>query len=52
MAELFADIVHSAAWSGMFRTEDTDKTDQRLSMIFEMFTTGIQNTVQPNKENL
>jgi TetR/AcrR family transcriptional regulator len=48
MAELFADIVHSAAWSGMFRTEDTDKTDQRLSMIFEMFTTGIQNTAQPN----
>ncbi len=42
MAELFADIVHSAAWSCLFREEDTDTSDRRLSMIFEMFTTGIK----------
>lgn len=41
MAELFADIVHSAAWSCLFREEDEAGLDQRLSMIFEMFTTGI-----------
>jgi TetR/AcrR family transcriptional regulator len=43
MAELFADIVHSAAWSGLFRQEDKDRSDQRLSMIFEMVVTGIKN---------
>lgn len=42
MAELFADIVHSAAWSCLFRKEDKDTSDQRLSMIFEMFTFGIK----------
>jgi hypothetical protein len=42
MAELFADIVHSAAWSCLFREEDKDTSDHRLSMIFEMFTTGIK----------
>ena len=42
MAELFADIVHSAAWSGLFREEEKDKADQRLAMIFEMVVTGIK----------
>ncbi len=41
MAELYADIVHSAAWASLFRNDDEAKTDQRLSMIFDMFTTGI-----------
>ncbi|MEH0022272.1 MAG: TetR/AcrR family transcriptional regulator [Desulfobacter sp.] len=43
MAELYADIVHSAAWASLFRDDDRDQTDQRLSMIFDMFTTGILN---------
>ena len=42
MAELFADIVHSAAWSGLFRKPDKDLEDQRLSMIFEMVASGIK----------
>lgn len=42
MAELFADIVHSAAWSGLFREEDPTQSDRRLSMIFEMVTTGFK----------
>ncbi|MEX1298662.1 MAG: TetR/AcrR family transcriptional regulator [Desulfotignum sp.] len=42
MAELFADIVHSAAWSGLFREPETDLEDQRLSMIFEMIAFGIK----------
>jgi len=42
MAELYADIVHSAAWSCLFREEDPTQSDRRLSMIFEMFTTGIK----------
>ncbi|MFO7989223.1 MAG: TetR/AcrR family transcriptional regulator [Desulfotignum sp.] len=42
MAELFADIVHSAAWSGLFREPDKDLEDQRLSMIFEMVASGIK----------
>jgi TetR/AcrR family transcriptional regulator len=42
MAELFADIVHSAAWSGLFREENSTQSDRRLSMIFEMVTTGIK----------
>lgn len=41
MAELFADIVHSAAWSSLFREEDEAELEMRLSMIFEMFTNGI-----------
>lgn len=51
MAELYADIVHSAAWSCLFKEADKDTSDHRLSMIFEMFTTGIQNTVHHDKEN-
>ncbi len=31
-----------AGWSGLFREEDPTQSDRRLSMIFEMFTTGIQ----------
>ncbi len=42
MAELFADIVHSASWSGLFREEDPVTSDRRLSMIFDMVATGIQ----------
>jgi TetR/AcrR family transcriptional regulator len=42
MAGLFADIVHSAAWSGMFKEETEDQADRRLSMIFEMVATGIK----------
>jgi AcrR family transcriptional regulator len=43
MAELFADIAHSAGWSGLFRDEDQNASDRRLSMIFDMVATGIQN---------
>ena len=42
MAELYADIVHSAAWANLFREDDTETADQRLSMIFDMFTNGIK----------
>ncbi|MCG8632841.1 MAG: TetR/AcrR family transcriptional regulator [Desulfobacterales bacterium] len=41
MAELYADIVHSAAWAALFRDDDETAADQRLSMIFDMFTNGI-----------
>jgi len=43
MAALFSDIVHSAAWSSLFRDESDAKLNKRLSMIFEMFTNGILN---------
>jgi TetR/AcrR family transcriptional regulator len=39
MAELYADIVHSAAWASLFREDDD--TRERLGMIFDMFTNGI-----------
>lgn len=42
MADLFADIVHSAAWSGMFKEETAEQADRRLSMVFEMVTAGIE----------
>lgn len=45
MAELFADIAHSAGWSGLFRDEDSNTSDQRLSMIFKMILTGIKKSV-------
>ena len=41
MAELYADIVHSAAWASLFRDEDETQADKRLTMIFDMFTNGI-----------
>jgi AcrR family transcriptional regulator len=41
MAALFSDIVHSAAWSSLFRDEEETLLNKRLSMIFEMFTNGI-----------
>jgi TetR/AcrR family transcriptional regulator len=41
MAALFSDIVHSAAWSSLFRDEDEMGLNKRLSMIFDMFTNGI-----------
>ncbi|HCY85067.1 MAG TPA: TetR/AcrR family transcriptional regulator [Desulfobacteraceae bacterium] len=41
MAELYADIVHSAAWASLFKDDTPEQEDQRLSMIFDMFTTGI-----------
>jgi len=41
MAALFSDIVHSAAWASLFRDEDDTELNKRLSMIFDMFTTGI-----------
>ncbi len=43
MAELFSDIVHSAAWSSLFREENESELNRRLSMIFNMFTQGILN---------
>lgn len=43
IAALFSDIVHSAAWAALFRDEDEEEFNQRLSMIFEMFTHGIIN---------
>jgi TetR/AcrR family transcriptional regulator len=52
MAELFADIVHSAAWSGLFREENKDKSDQRLSMIFEMIAFGIKKQTINEQNNL
>ena len=42
MAELYADIVHSAAWASLFRDEDEAQSDHRLSMIFDMFTNGVR----------
>ncbi len=41
MASLFSDIVHSAAWTALFRDEDETSMKNRLSMIFNMFTNGI-----------
>jgi AcrR family transcriptional regulator len=41
LADLFSDIVHSAAWACLFKDETDDEMNQRLSLIFEMFTTGI-----------
>ncbi len=41
MALLFGDIVHSAAWASLFRDENGKELEKRLSMVFEMFTTGI-----------
>ncbi len=41
MAALFSDIVHSAAWASLFRDEDDKELNNRLSMIFDMFTNGI-----------
>jgi AcrR family transcriptional regulator len=41
MAALFSDIVHSAAWSSLFRDEDETALRNRLSMIFDMFFNGI-----------
>ena len=49
MAELFSDIVHSAAWSSLFREEDDNQLNQRLSMIFEMFTQGVMETGKDGK---
>mgnify|MGYP001549567624 CR=1 FL=1 len=41
MAELFSDIVHSTAWASLFREEDQSSQDERLDLVFKMFTTGI-----------
>ncbi len=41
LADLFSDIVHSAAWACLFKDELDDEMNQRLSLIFKMFTTGI-----------
>lgn len=41
MAELFSDIVHSTAWTALYKNENDTQLDKRLSLIFEMFTTGI-----------
>ena len=43
MAELYADIVHSAAWASLFREDDEKTAGKRLAMIFDMFTNGILN---------
>ena len=43
MAELYADIVHSAGWASLFREDDETTAGQRLAMIFDMFTNGILN---------
>jgi len=43
MAELYADIVHSAGWASLFREDDESMAGQRLAMIFDMFTNGIIN---------
>lgn len=40
-AELFTDIVHSAAWSSLFRDEDDLARKQRLCMMFDIFTKGV-----------
>lgn len=47
MAELYADIVHSAAWASLFREDDDTEAGRRLAMIFDMFTNGI--TVNDSK---
>jgi len=43
MAELYADIVHSAGWASLFREDNDSTAGQRLAMIFDMFTNGILN---------
>ncbi len=43
IAALFSDIVHSAAWAALFRDEDEEEFNQRLTIIFNMFTHGIIN---------
>jgi AcrR family transcriptional regulator len=43
MAELYADIVHSAAWASLFREDNKTTASQRLAMIFDMFANGILN---------
>jgi len=43
MAVLFSDIAHSAAWASLFRDESKKELQNRLSMIFNMFTNGILN---------
>lgn len=47
MAELFSDIAHSAAWSSLFREEDDEQLNQRLSMAFDMFSNGIMKPDKP-----
>ena len=41
IAIVFSDIAHSASWASLFREEDEAALDQRLTMIFEMFTKGV-----------
>ena len=41
IAIVFSDIAHSASWATLFREEDDTALQQRLTMIFEMFTQGV-----------
>ncbi len=41
IAIVFSDIAHSASWATLFREEDEEALQQRLKMIFEMFTQGV-----------
>ena len=41
MAVMFSDIVHSASWACLFRNEGEGQLQQRLDMVFDMFTRGI-----------
>ncbi|MFH1156197.1 MAG: TetR/AcrR family transcriptional regulator [Pseudomonadota bacterium] len=48
MAVLFSDISHSASWASLFRDETDADVNQRLSMIFDMFTQGIARDPKPS----
>ncbi len=41
IAIVFSDIAHSASWASLFREEDEAALEQRLAMIFDMFTKGV-----------
>lgn len=41
IAIVFSDIAHSASWASLFREEDEEALQLRLTMIFEMFTKGV-----------
>ncbi|MBI9090182.1 MAG: TetR/AcrR family transcriptional regulator [Desulfobacterium sp.] len=41
IAIVFSDIAHSASWASLFREEDEAALEQRLTMVFDMFTKGV-----------
>ncbi len=47
MAEVFADIAHSASWSSLFRGEEEAELKKRLSTVFKIITQGISTKNRP-----